>query len=198
MYLGVRSIVFVCWTHKKRNPKHELWKTMDANHYLTRVVDFTILLFRSGCIAAMGGGTLNNILYGSSALLLDRPGVFWVRVPAYATVSIVASVATFYLWPQICRRVAKHELEQCIGKQNLNRDGSVSRSAFIVACQRDAGFAKSVAAAFGMDPVKVTPQQLFSAADMTRSGTISLTEMEALVAKQFDASPTMYALDVRT
>lgn len=150
----------------------------------------------------MGGGTLNNLLYGSSALLLDRPGVFWVRLPAYATISIVASTATFFLWPQICRQVAKMELEECIGRQNLNPDGSVSKRAFIEACERhkndDGGdFAKSVAVAFGMDPAEATPQQLFAAADMTRSGTISLTEMEALVAKQFDASPTMYALDVR-
>lgn len=148
-----------------------------------------------GCIAAMGGGTLNNMLYGSSALLLDRPGVFWVRVPSYLMVSLAASILTFYSWPVYCRQAAKQELEQFIGKQNLNSDGSVAKEVFVDACQRDRVFAESIATAFGMEAKSVSPSDLFAAADADKTGKISLTEMEAVVAKQFDASPTMYALD---
>lgn len=148
-----------------------------------------------GCIAAMGGGTLNNLLYGSSALLLDKPGVFWVRVPTYLVVSLVASVATFYAWPVLCREFAKQELELFIGKEKLNPlDGSCSEAVFLEACRDKPDFRKSIAVALRMDD-SASPQQLFAAANMDHTGKISLTEMEALVAKQFDTSPIMYALD---
>jgi len=147
-----------------------------------------------GCIAANGGGTLNNLLYGSSPIL-NQPGVFWVRTPLYLIVSLVASIATFYSWPLYCRYVAKQELEQFIGTANLNRDGSVDKQAFVEACCNNREFANSVAIAYGLNPMLATPSELFAAADMDQTGKISLTEMETLVAKQFDASPIMYALD---
>lgn len=149
-----------------------------------------------GCIAAMGGGTLNNLLYGSSALLLDKPGVFWIRQPSYLVLSLVSSVVTFYTWPILCRKMAKTELEQFIGKEKLNRDGSCNRESFLQACRENVDFRRSVATALHLDPITTVPELLFAAADSDgRGSSLSLTEMETLVAKQFDASPIMYGAD---
>eukprot|EP00966_Prymnesium_polylepis_P068739 1596610-Prymnesium_polylepis.1 len=46
-----------------------------------------------GCAAAMGGGTLNNLMIG-------RTPVFWMRDPRFLIAAVVSSVATFYLWPK--------------------------------------------------------------------------------------------------
>ena len=46
-----------------------------------------------GCAAGMGGGTLNNVTIG-------RTPVFWQRDPRFLLVAVLASVATFYLWPE--------------------------------------------------------------------------------------------------
>lgn len=42
-----------------------------------------------GCVAAMGGGTVNNLLQGNA-----REGVFWVRNPRYLMVALGASGAS--------------------------------------------------------------------------------------------------------
>ena len=48
-----------------------------------------------GCVAATGGGTVNNLLTGAA-----RGGVFWLRDPRFLAVALLASAATFYLWPR--------------------------------------------------------------------------------------------------
>jgi len=48
-----------------------------------------------GCATALGGGTLNNLLHGSSSPLHSIPGVFWVRDPSYLAMAAGASLLTF-------------------------------------------------------------------------------------------------------
>ncbi|CAB9499244.1 Membrane [Seminavis robusta] len=148
-----------------------------------------------GCITCLGGGTLNNLLYGSSASLLGRPGVFWVTTPSYLVTAVAASMATFFLWPVYCRNQARNEMEEFIGKDNLEEDGSISLQTFVKACQRNPEFTQKVASAFGVDPTAISASELFQLVDTDKSNHIELDEMQALVGKRFDASPTIYALD---
>ncbi|KAJ1457023.1 hypothetical protein M885DRAFT_144139 [Pelagophyceae sp. CCMP2097] len=60
-----------------------------------------------GCVAGMGGGTLNNVLFGNT-----RGGVFWMRDPTFFVVAVVASVCTFFGWPLAERELAKYEFAQ--------------------------------------------------------------------------------------
>ena len=50
-----------------------------------------------GSVAAMGGGSLNNMLTGV------RGGVFWVRDWRFLAISLGVSLATVHLW-RVCRR----------------------------------------------------------------------------------------------
>ena len=55
-----------------------------------------------GSVAAMGGGSLNNMLTGV------RGGVFWVRDGRFLAISLAVSIATFHLWPMYEESVAEH------------------------------------------------------------------------------------------
>jgi uncharacterized membrane protein YeiH len=144
-----------------------------------------------GCVAAMGGGTLNNVLYGSSAPIHGRPGVFWARDHRYLAIALGASVLTFFAWPVYCRS-SDHYIEDVIGKENLEEDGSVSKAAFVAACQRDGDFLASVRTAL---PSPLTdPGVLFHQIDTEDSGTIKL-ELKALVQRKFDNSFETFVLD---
>lgn len=47
-----------------------------------------------GAIAAMGGGTMNNLLAGNTP-------VFWIKQPRYLALCIATATATFWLWPEV-------------------------------------------------------------------------------------------------
>ena len=55
-----------------------------------------------GSVAAMGGGSLNNMLTGV------RGGVFWVRDWRFLAISLAVSIATFHIWPMYEESVAEH------------------------------------------------------------------------------------------
>ena len=59
-----------------------------------------------GCVAATGGGTLNNLITGNL-----RGGVFWVRNPIFLAIAVVSSVVTFYGWPIYEHERAKAEFD---------------------------------------------------------------------------------------
>ena len=100
-----------------------------------------------GCISCLGGGTLNNLLYGTSALL-DRPGVNWVRNPTVFYVAVLASMVTFFAWPVYCRHQAQQELRTEFELHGeLEDNGSVSQAAFCRACWRDPAFKQRVVSA---------------------------------------------------
>lgn len=48
-----------------------------------------------GCVASMGGGTLNNLMTGNT-----KGGTFWMRDSRFLLIGIWTSLLTFYLWPE--------------------------------------------------------------------------------------------------
>lgn len=58
-----------------------------------------------GCIAAMGGGTVNNLITGVTP-------VFWLRDPRFLLAAASSSIATFYLWPQYESWAATREVQR--------------------------------------------------------------------------------------
>lgn len=147
-----------------------------------------------GCISCLGGGTLNNLLYGTGGVLGGQ-GVVWVRNPTIFYFAVCASILTFYTWPVYCRHEAKRELRDEIGKENLEADGSVGKHAFSLAVLRNENFKNLVAKAVNADPNEVTPQELFEMVDTDGSGYIEIDEMQSLVGNRFNGSSTMYFLD---
>jgi uncharacterized membrane protein YeiH len=149
-----------------------------------------------GCVAAMGGGTLNNLIHGGSSLLLGRPGVFWARNHKYFAVSLVASVVTFFAWPAYCRSSAEHYLDNVIGRENLEKCGSIGKDAFIAVCERDTKFLQFVRVAFPeLNPEEMDAAQYFHCIDTHQTGKIELEELDVLIHKHFDNSLETYALD---
>lgn len=148
-----------------------------------------------GCIAAMGGGTLNNVLYGSSSTLLGRSGVFWVQTPSKLAGAIAASVITFFMWPLYCERSSAHYLDDVVGKENLNSDGSVGVAAFCTACKKDTEFLQHVRSSLPPDLQQAEPAELFHHIDTDGSGDIDQYELKELVQRNFDNSPIIYAID---
>jgi uncharacterized membrane protein YeiH len=146
-----------------------------------------------GCASAIGGGTLNGVLYGSASTLHRRPGVFWVRHYAYLVVSVVASFLTFYLWPVYCRYHADHYLMDVVGEENLEPDGSIGREAFLRSCATDAEFLASMQASLGKD--ERSAKELFQLLDYDKSGTVNRGDLRKIVQNTMDNSLEMYAVD---
>lgn len=149
-----------------------------------------------GCISCLGGGTLNNWLYGTSPLLA-QPGVNWVRNPSIFFLAVAASVFTFYAWPVYCENQAKRELVDVFGKDNLEPDGSVGKQAFVDACVWNDAFKRRVANATdaSLDPETVDPEALFDMVDTDGSGYLEIDEMQTLIRHRFNGSSTIYMLD---
>lgn len=148
-----------------------------------------------GCAAALGGGTLNNMLYGVSAPLHGRPGVFWVRLPSFLIVSMTASMATFFLWPVYCRYQADRYLANMIGREGDGKGGQVGRQTFCLALELDRDFKQNVVKALGKEAYHKTPQQIFEMLDHDKTGTLDRKKLRKLVQSIFDNSSLIYALD---
>ena len=73
-----------------------------------------------GCTAALGGGSVNAVLFGgaSPSLLSLNPGVRWVANPSYLVVAFIASIGTFFAWPYYCKLSAEEYLSHIFGKGN--------------------------------------------------------------------------------
>jgi uncharacterized membrane protein YeiH len=146
-----------------------------------------------GCVSCLGGGTLNNLLYGTPAIL-GKPGVNWVNNPKVFYIAMAASVFTFFAWPYYCHAQAKEELTAVFGPENLERDGSVNRATFYNACNRNPEFKTAVEVALKLNEDEDLAV-MFDALDIDRSGYIELDEMQSMIGLRFNASPTLYALD---
>lgn len=160
-----------------------------------------------GCIAAMGGGTVNNLLYGSSSPIMgsDAGGVFWVRKPAYLATALAASTFTFFAWPEYCRSQAERELVAMLaeaedGRKGMLKDAKgnivVDEACFVATCQHNPEFLAGVKAGLGLgESDSPNLRELFRQVDLDRSGLLNINEIQKLVAARFDASGIMYALD---
>jgi len=154
-----------------------------------------------GCIGGLGGRTINNLLYGNSAPLLRQlPGVFWTRQPHYLAVAIGSSLAMFFAWPKYCDYMSTHYLEEVIGKDKLESDGSIGEKAFVESCERGEEFLKTIQIALlpkfkGKDLNELTPTQLFRQIDLDGSGTVDAHELKMLVQERVRNSWEMYTID---
>lgn len=154
-----------------------------------------------GCIAGLGGRTINNVMYGASSPLLNQlPGVFWARNPSYLAIALGSSVLTFFAWPVYCEKMSVHYLETIIGKENLEEDGSVGKDAFVEACHRNEEFLENIR--IGMMPKfemsmlrKMSASELFHHIDLDGSGTIDAQELKLLVQEHIRNSGEIYAID---
>ena len=156
-----------------------------------------------GCVAGLGGRTINNILYGTSSLVTKMPGVFWARNPMYLAVAIGSSLVTFFAWPLYCEKMSLYYLETVIGKDKLEKDGSVGKEAFLAACERDHDFLKTIHHSVQrILPKSTTHMQklpnssdLFHHIDLDNSGTIDSNELSLLVQDHVRNSYVIYAVD---
>jgi uncharacterized membrane protein YeiH len=150
-----------------------------------------------GCAAALGGGTLNNVLYGVASPLHGRPGVFWVRMPSYLMVAVASSLATFFLWPVYCQYQADRYLENMIGRQASPNEpkGQVGERTFCLALELDPKFQRSLVEALGKKADNKTPKEIFQMLDTNGSGTLDRSKLRRLVQHIFDNSALTYAMD---
>jgi uncharacterized membrane protein YeiH len=146
-----------------------------------------------GCVSCLGGGSLNNLLYGTPAVF-GRPGVNWVHNPRIFYVAIAASVITFFAWPLFCHERAKEKIVELIGVTNLEDDGSFGLEAFKQACTKVPQFQETIEVAMKMKENE-DPAVLFAAIDVDKSGFIEVDEVQRLIGLQFNSSPHIYALD---
>ena len=156
-----------------------------------------------GCVAGLGGRSINNILYGTSSLVTKMPGVFWARNHMYLTVAIVSSLVTFFAWPVYCEKMSLYYLEKVIGKDKLEKDGSVGKEAFLAACERDQDFLQNIyRSAQRILPKSTSHMQnvpnsseLFHLIDLDNSGTIDSNELSLLMQEHVRNSYVIYAVD---
>lgn len=70
-----------------------------------------------GCVASVGGGTLNNMMTGNT-----RGGVFWMRDPRFLVIAIWSSLATFYLWPEYEEWQSYRHFQELVSAAGRNND----------------------------------------------------------------------------
>ena len=159
-----------------------------------------------GCVAAMGGGTVNNLLYGAA----HPDGVFWVRSPSFLFVALTVSVLTFFAWPMYCEHQAAQELktardtlkalakaEEAEGKSKSSRLGKaqLSRRSSVELLETNPDFHQRACQVLGLHPKTTSAYEIFRRMDTDQSGHIELEEMCNLVQKGFDQSAYVYAAD---
>lgn len=167
-----------------------------------------------GCISAMGGGTVNNIMMGNT-----KGGVFWMRDPRFLYVTIAASVITFYLWPQCEVWLAHRELEAIQETHDSGRliqsdavgflqdGGTVDLHRFIVALDADPALAHRIqsvvepmiraerAAGIAPDWTDVTHADMFHFLDRNGDGQLGSEALQRFVRLKTDSSTVLYIVD---
>ena len=145
-----------------------------------------------GCVAAMGGGTVNNLLFGGA-----REGVFWVRDPRFLMVALASSLATFVGWPRYCRYRAQSDLEAALARDECAVGAStfLSRGAFVRFIEQEPEYKQRACSAFGVDANRTTAEALFALVDEDHSGRIEVCELCRVAKLEFDQSTVVYALD---
>lgn len=139
-----------------------------------------------GCAAAMGGGTVNNLLQGNA-----RDGVFWVRSPSFLAVALGASVLTFFAWPRYCEWAAAAELEGALEEEHIpiTSKHTLTREGFKSFVRNNPTFAARACKVLGVSPDSSTSaDELFTLVDRDGSGDVELNELSRIVQMEFDAS----------
>lgn len=157
-----------------------------------------------GCISAMGGGTVNNLLFGDA-----RQGVNWVKNPHHTLmVALAASCLTFYTWPLICHHFAEQKLSfiQASAYENswmrriwrsrdLDDARFITKGMFVKAC-RDERFFQDVHRLLApRGTLELSPEKAFDQIDQDGNGVLDTTDLERLVQLEYDGSTMRYMLD---
>ena len=99
-----------------------------------------------GCVAALGSGSVNAVLYGAASLLLGQPGVRWVANASYMIVAMVSSVLTFFCLALLLRGASQSSpSRECYGQAKFgSRDCELScRLGRGLRCAASSGFDKN-------------------------------------------------------
>ncbi|KAJ8600415.1 hypothetical protein CTAYLR_001462 [Chrysophaeum taylorii] len=139
-----------------------------------------------GCAASMGGGTINNIIMGSTA-----GGVFWIREPTYLLIAVCASVITFYSWPSIELELAKREMHFDFPPETL------AFPQFKAALDANPAFEQRLRRAVadqrgGDDP---SPRQIFDWLDSNADGALQRDELLVFARRHSNDSLLVFAVE---
>jgi uncharacterized membrane protein YeiH len=146
-----------------------------------------------GCVGALGGGTLNNLFYGTT-MLGKSSAVFWCKDHRYVVVAVLASLVTFFTWPIYVTKASEHYLNEVFGKENLEADGSCGKHAFVNACYSDRKLLSMCQDAMPFANPK-TPQHYFNLLTEDGATTLNHHHLKALVQKSFENSFEAYVMD---
>jgi hypothetical protein len=127
-----------------------------------------------GCVAAMGGGTINNVLYGAA-----REGAFWVRTPSFLMVALASSLATFFLWPKYCETCAVKAIAAEVTASNgaAAGDHRLNQCTFAAYLAAHPDFHARACSVFGVAPEGTSADALFALIDNNGSGSIEVHEV---------------------
>ncbi|KAL3921795.1 MAG: hypothetical protein SGPRY_004780 [Prymnesium sp.] len=92
-----------------------------------------------GCVACLGGGTLNDIMTGNT-----RQGVFWMRNPTFLVIALATSLLTFYAWPMYEQLRAQQQMNALRQAAGVAPGGGIGYNAFVAALDKDPKEAKNI------------------------------------------------------
>lgn len=147
-----------------------------------------------GCAASMGGGTINNIIMGTTA-----GGVYWIRDVSYLLVAVCASVLTFYSWPYVELELARQEMN--FNEILPNDSSTVTLLQFKVALEKNPAFEQRVRRAIaeelfdGSDLADAEPEDIFAWLDLDGTGELNRDELLVLARRQADESFLVFAVE---
>ena len=112
---------------------------------------------------------------------------------------MVASVLTFFGWPYYCQTQANHYIDNVIGKENLQDNGSIGRDTFLHVWERDPSFRQTIRDSLPKVHKDGThsgeAMAYFSHIDDDNSGDIDRQELQKLVQARFYNGWETYLLD---
>ncbi|KAL1521082.1 hypothetical protein AB1Y20_022636 [Prymnesium parvum] len=85
-----------------------------------------------GCIACLGGGTLNDMMTGNT-----RQGIFWMRNPAFLGIALGTSVFTFYAWPMFEEAYAQRQMATLRQAAGVAPGEQIGSEAFVAALAKE-------------------------------------------------------------
>lgn len=146
-----------------------------------------------GSMSSMGGGTLLNVVMGTTA-----GGVYWIRDTRFLLVAVVASVLTFYSWPWIELELARREMnfDDFLPPESHQK---ITFPQFELALTKNPAFDQrlrtAVAKELSLDANDLSPREIFLWLDTEASGYLDRDELLVLARRQADESVLVFAVE---